>query len=337
MQGNRNSVIAFKKASYSTKQTQEELRELGIQYSKRHINRLWSTFQKDGHVNVQKPNSGRPTKYSEEDKEKIIQMVNDKPDISLKRIEANEEVKEIGMKQSTIRRVLIDNGYQAYKIPYILPLKEIDYINRVNYAKSMLQKGKRYIKSLCFSDETYFQMEKYGPQFAWVQEKTDIPLEKCLKKKQYPLSVLCWAMISNKGPLKFIQLENTMNSERYIELLENELEEGFYSGDLILQHDNARCHVSKITNEWLEENQIEVINFPSYSPDLSIVENIFGILKQEIYSIRENIENKEQLFSQLHHFFFNSEIIKKAIHSAYNNYHNWLHQVIQSQGKQLAN
>ncbi|KAL4500837.1 hypothetical protein ABPG72_020071 [Tetrahymena utriculariae] len=103
-----------------------------------------------------------------------------------------------------------------------------------------------------------------------------------------------------------------------------------------MQGNRTRCHVSKATLDWLSENGIETLQFPPYSPDLSIIENIFGILKKEIYDIRQNIENSDELFTQLHHFFFNSQIIQKAIHKAYNNYSAWLNEVIRTQGQQLT-
>jgi hypothetical protein len=42
--------------------------------------------------------------------------------------------------------------------------------------------------------------------------------------------------------------------------------------DSIFMHDNAKPHTAKHTQKWLQDNSIEVMEWPPYSPDLNLIE-----------------------------------------------------------------
>jgi len=51
----------------------------------------------------------------------------------------------------------------------------------------------------------------------------------------------------------------------------------------IFQQDNAPPHRATRVKEWFRENRIEVLDWPSYSPDINPIENVWGLLKQRLY------------------------------------------------------
>ncbi len=51
---------------------------------------------------------------------------------------------------------------------------------------------------------------------------------------------------------------------------------------LILQHDNARHHVAKICTQFLEAENIPVLAWPAYSPDMSPTEHVWDALGRRI-------------------------------------------------------
>ncbi len=67
-------------------------------------------------------------------------------------------------------------------------------------------------------------------------------------------------------------------------------------------HDNAPIHTAHIIQDWLHENGVEVMEWPPYSPDLNPIENIWALLKAEIYRLypdllgmRNNVATLERL------------------------------------------
>jgi transposase len=54
-------------------------------------------------------------------------------------------------------------------------------------------------------------------------------------------------------------------------------------------HDNAPIHTAHNIQEWLSEEGIEVMGWPPYSPDLNLIENLWALLKAEIYRLHPEL------------------------------------------------
>ena len=61
-------------------------------------------------------------------------------------------------------------------------------------------------------------------------------------------------------------------------------------GDIFM-HDNAPVHTACIIKQILEELHIQVMLWPPYSPDLNPIENLWAIMKQEIYKLHPEFEH----------------------------------------------
>lgn len=107
-------------------------------------------------------------------------------------------------------------------------------------------------------------------------------------------SVMFWGGIARTGPVALVQVTGvieqmeylgkvkTMDQYRYRELLaayllpfiEENKERAW-----VFQQDGASIHTSKIMKEWFSEFGIDVPEWPAKSPDLSVIENIWGRIK----------------------------------------------------------
>ena len=61
----------------------------------------------------------------------------------------------------------------------------------------------------------------------------------------------------------------------------------------MLQHENDSKHTAKRTKEWFENNDISTLNWPSYSPDLNPIENLWNTLTVKVQ--KRNPQNIKQL------------------------------------------
>ncbi len=82
---------------------------------------------------------------------------------------------------------------------------------------------------------------------------------------------MVWGCRSAYGMGSLHVLEGTMNSERYIKVLEQHM---LPSRRRVFQQDNAKPHTAAIITAWLRSRRVWVVNWPAYSPDLSPIENI---------------------------------------------------------------
>jgi transposase len=101
-------------------------------------------------------------------------------------------------------------------------------------------------------------------------------------------SIMVWACMGWDGPGYMCKIDGTLNKELYIEILEDEFQQtleyyGKEVGDIIFQQDNAPPHVAQVVQDWFEDHDLEVMEWPANSPDLSPIENLWTQVKRKLY------------------------------------------------------
>ena len=91
-----------------------------------------------------------------------------------------------------------------------------------------------------------------------------------------------------------------MNGSIYREILEKNLQKSTTSfghgRNFVLQHDNDPKYTAKLTKELFENNRISTLSFPSQSPDLNLIENLWNTLKVKLHKWNpQNIKQLEEL------------------------------------------
>ena len=81
-------------------------------------------------------------------------------------------------------------------------------------------------------------------------------------------------------------------------------------------HDNARPHVARICRQFLNRNNVNVLPWPSVSPDMNPIEDIWDYLGRKVRA-RGNVQNLKDLENALIHEWNNipNVVIRRYVRS----------------------
>ena len=98
---------------------------------------------------------------------------------------------------------------------------------------------------------------------------------------------MIWASFGWLGKSSICFVDGRMNSNRYREVLKNHLVDignSIGGSDWIFQEDSAPVHRPKVNITWSKSQKINVLPWPSLSPDLNPIQNVWGLLARKFHS-----------------------------------------------------
>ncbi|XP_066587659.1 uncharacterized protein [Prorops nasuta] len=268
--------------------------------------RLIKKFEATGFLDASHIKKNRPNRAVQQNiKEAVITCAESNARQSLMDIS-----RQHGISKSTVHGILKKAKFYAYKINTCQQLKEVDYENRLQFCKIMMDKiddDGALLNNILFTDESTFVLthspNKQNTRF-WSK---DNPRESIESHTQYQEKLNVWLGIWGENVIGPIFIDGNLNAEKYLNLLMNDVQSRVQrvaadNGRIVFQQDGAPPHTARFVVEYLHAKypgrwigKYGPIEWPPRSPDFAPLDfGIWGHIKNRIYNGME-IESLEDL------------------------------------------
>jgi len=242
---------------------------------------------------------GPKEKINKNDKRRMISVLSDSRVTNVK-CSSKNILKDLNLSVSsrTVCRTLKVLQFNYKKLPHKFTLTCRMRQKRVEVVRQFINMGIRW-NTVIFSDEKMFTLHGTDSFYSWIHKKQSPSRVKQIIRSP---GVMVWAMVMPNGLLSYEIMKGKQKSANYVNLIKSKalpIIKLNRKDDFLFQQDNCPIHVSKESMKFFNEARVALLDWPPYSPDLNIVENIWAMLSNDIY-IQGSMKNLNELCSRIY-------------------------------------
>ncbi|RWS20848.1 paired box protein and transposase domain containing protein-like protein [Leptotrombidium deliense] len=287
-------IVKFKQQGLSNSETG---RRLGIAHTT--VAYWFDKFTEDNDNGLNSSMSGRQKTHSRKRFESnVVALTNENPFLTA------PDLKQLTLtdySERHVRRILLEKGLGGHIAARKPILNDIQKLSRYYFAQENIDKD---WSRVLFTDEKIFQVGSNGVIRVRRPKGTRFePKYVAQKHTSGYFTINVWGMISSDGGVMLKWLKQRNTSQNYLKMLQNEvfpLLLSRYGVNFQFQQDNAAVHTANIVKHWMQNTSLTEcpklpnIIWPVKSADMSIIENVWGLMEQRMINIR--VSNKDELW-----------------------------------------
>lgn len=279
-----------------------------VRYAARAIGKPETTVRRavqryrETHMYTRRRGSGRPRATSaRDDRFLMLQSLRNRHQTAVELAHRLRTVRDRAVSAQTVRRRLVEGGLKSRRPARVPTLTVRHRQQRLQFARFHENWDENNWRRVLFSDESRFCLRSPdGRHRVWRRTGERISAATVVQQENFwGGSVMVWGGISLEAKTElFVLQQRSLNANAYIrDILQDHVVPfaPFIGPDFLFMQDNARPHVARCVINFLEEVEIERLEWPAMSPDMNPIEHVWDELGRRVRARAARPETLQEL------------------------------------------